>query len=230
MSARLKKIEKWHNLCVLKGIDIVDHQHSMIYISEIIDQLENIRRSDESLYRVTIDSRRMGITAEDVEWYMNILEKREEEKRQAKQRQDEDENSILVSLRERNHLKELDRDQDRDIATISMIYHSGRDQIPLTVNVELFSTWRRDPDRWRVKYSWRDLNVTKDSEIIWNPRCSDINSPSWFPEHWRSKKIKKARHMAYYVAWKFATGKARTMGVTPKYTRAGATVEVLEDL
>lgn len=230
MTARLKLLEKWHSLCLLKGVDIVDHQYSMIYVNEIIDQLENLRRDDESVYRATLDGRRMGITALDVEWYMKLLDQREQEKLQAKHQQDEDTNPIVVRLREQNQVKELDRDQDRDHAAISMIYHPGRDQIRLSVEVERKYTWRHDPERWLVKYRWRDPSHARDTEILWNPRCSAIPCPNWFPEHWRGRKISQPRHMAYYVAWKFATGKGRSMGVTPKLGRASAGVQAVEDL
>jgi hypothetical protein len=216
-------------LCLLKGVDIIDQRYSLIEINEAIDQLENFIESDEKLYKATIDSRRMGITIDDINWYMEELDKQEQNREMERRKKIEDENPTLISLRQKNQLKEIEKNKNDNTVGLTIIYRSGRDEIPLTINVSTVDRYREQP-RWVVKYSWFDPVVCTRHDVVWNPRHSDINCPGWFPQHWQSKKIEKKLHMAYYVAWKFATGKARTMGIVPRYVKASSSLKVLEDL
>lgn len=229
MSARLKKIEKWHSLCLLKGIDIVDHRYSLVEINEVIDQLENFIENDGKLYKATVDSRRMGITINDINWYMEELDRREQDLELERRKKLEEENPTMVALRQKNQLKEINRNRHDRVAALQMMYQSGRDEIPLTIEVNTVDNYREQP-RWAVKYSWFDPVACERHEVLWNPRHSDINCPAWFPQHWQTNKIETTLHMAYYVAWKFATGKARTMGIVPKNNRPRSSLKALEDL
>jgi hypothetical protein len=222
----LEKLEKWHSICALKGIDIEDESYSIHEVLDTIDQLDEYIRNNEKFYQVAISLKQMGLTADDLTGYEEHLSEQRYQRENQRRVDDETNNSSLREIREKYKFKDSESNYDcskTDFNT-SVTLKNG---ILVKIEVEDISQWHRT---WKIEYKWYDKGIDTWKICYWSPRKSTIKSPKWFPEHWKSYEIRDARHMAYYVAWKLVNGRAGSMGMVPSHTKRTASMAAVDDV
>lgn len=224
----LEKMQKWHTFCSLKGINIEENFYSIIHIMELIDQLQSEIEDNNSFYQAALESRRMQINRNNIEWYREHLNEVYQEKEYARQEQDEINNLVLKSLRDNNEFKFSVEQSDK--VKSSIVLSKANESLSINISVIKNTHWRY-ADRWEISYSWFDKGISKTQIIKWEPKISSLKCPGWFPDHWKtSKNISETDHVAFFVAWKLVNGKGKQMGGTPRHTKASRELEPIKDL
>jgi hypothetical protein len=219
MFKNFKQLEKWHSLCTLKGIDVVEEQYSINEINELLDHLETHIQDNEPCYRAAIEARRMKLTNCDLDNYYDYLEQKEAEREEARRKSVEDNNPILKKLRTENNFIKYGS------STHSIDLLKNKEKISVQIKINEISN-----NRWLVEYSWRDRGLNMMRSVVWKPNQASIKCPPWFPDHWKSQQIFKEEHMAAYVAYKLISGRARDMGIVPGHTKVSFEITAIEDL
>lgn len=224
--ATLKKLEKWHSICALKGVDIEDESYSIHEVLDTIDQLDEYIRNNEKFYQAAISLRQMGLTTDDLDNYEEHLTEQYRQREKQNCINAETNNSSLREIREKYKFKDPESNYNvskTDFST-SVTLKNG---IVVKIEVEDISYYHHT---WKIEYKWYDKGLELWKTCYWSPRKSSIKSPKWFPEHWKSYEIKDARHMAYYVAWKLVNGRAGSMGMVPSHTKRTASMTAVDDV
>jgi len=222
----LEKLEKWHSLCALKGVDIEDESYSIHEVLDTIDQLDEYIRNNEKFYQVAISLRQMGLTTDDLDSYEEHLNEQCRQREQKNHIDAETNNSSLREIREKYKFKDpaSNYNVSKSDFTTSVKLKNG---IDVKIDVEDISSHHY---AWKIEYSWHDNGLDVWKTCYWSPRKTAIKSPKWFPDHWNKYKIKDARHMAYYVAWKLVNGRAGSMGMIPSHTKRTTSMTAVEDV
>jgi hypothetical protein len=222
----LEKLEKWHSLCALKGVNIEDESYSILEVLDTIDQLDEYIRNNEKFYQAAIGLKQMGLTSDDFNDYEEHLSEQWRQRETQRQIDAETNNSSLREIREKYKFKDPESNYNvskTDFST-SVILKNG---IVVRIEVEDISHYHHT---WKIEYRWYDKGLDTWKTCYWSPRKTSIKSPKWFPGHWNKYEIKDARHMAYYVAWKLVNGRAGSMGVVPSHTKRTASMAAVDDV
>ena len=219
----LKQLEKWQSFCMLKGIDVIEEQYEICEVNNLLDQLESYIQENEACYRAAIESRKMGLTGDDLNWYSEYLEEQEQEKESKRRDAAEAENPVLNSLEEKNDFRSIVQSFSKERYRINVDHNKEPIQVSFDVIDDSYA-------RWKVEFSWYDKNLSMTKRQEWKPLKNSIKCPDWFPYHWKNNSIKKPNHMAAYVAWKLVNGRGKDMGVSSKPTKLTTKMTAVEDL
>jgi hypothetical protein len=222
----LEKLEKWHSLCALKGVDIEDESYSIHEVLDTIDQLDEYIRNNEKFYQVAISLKQMGLTADNLTGYEEHLSEQWHQREKQRRVDDETNNSSLREIREKYKFKdpETNYNVSKTDFNTSVTLKNG---IVVKIEVEDISHYHHT---WKIEYKWYDKGLDTWKISYWSPRKSSIKSPKWFPDHWKTNEISDARHMAYYVAWKLVNGRASSMGMVPLHTKRTTSMTAVDDV
>jgi len=219
----LKNLEKWQSFCMLKGIDVIEEHYRICEVINLIDELESYIQENNASYRAAIESRKMGLTKDDLEWYGEYLEEQEQEKESKRRDAAEEENPVLNSLEEKNDFEVIAQSFSKARYRVNVDHNKE----PIQINFDVFDD---SYTRWNIVFSWYDRGLSMTKRQEWKPRKTAIKCPDWFPYHWKGGPIKEAGHVAAYVAWKLVNGRGRDMGVSPKPTKSTTKMTAIEDL
>lgn len=222
----LDKMEKWHSICLLKGVDIESESYDIREVMELIDTLEGYIQDNPKFYQAAMSLRQMSLTLDDLDNYEELLSDRWREQEKNRRAINEVNNAVLKELKFKYKFAESNDDITVrfDEYTTEVVLKNG---ITVKIKVNEYLGWRHN---WNVQYSWVDPGTDNKQCSVWTPRGSSVKSPKWFPDHWKTGMIHDARHMAYYVAWKLTHGRAKDMGRVPVHTKHTATVESVDDI
>jgi hypothetical protein len=222
----LEKLEKWHSICALKGVNVEDESYSIREVLDTVDQLEEYIRNNEKFYQAAISLKQMELTIDDFEDYENHLSDQWHQREKQRRVGDETNNSSLREIREKYKFKDNESNYNcskTDFNT-SITLKNG---IDVKIEVEDISNYH---STWKIAYKWHDKGLNTRKVSYWSPRKVSIKSPKWFPDHWKTNEIGDARHMAYYVAWKLLNGRASSMGMVPSHSKRTSAMTAVDDV
>lgn len=225
--ALLEKMEKWHTVCTLKGIDIEEESYEIQEVMSLIDTLEGYIKDNEKFYQAAISLRQAGLTMDDFSEYEIYLTDQWKKREQDRIEKVELEDTNLKALREKFKFAEAVNDPGQKQVSFYNTKVTLKNGITVSIEVDPRSKYHNN---WSVRYSWYDKGLGKTQSVQWNPRKSSLKPPKWFPEHWQTYTINDSRHLAYYVAWKLTHGRAKDMGRVPQHTKLTATMNSVEDV